>query len=77
MARDYFTISDFYCTCCGNKGMPIPRKMSRQREEGHLKKMYCIHCKRDTNHLEFRGFENDFEEFKLKLKEAMDNYVEL
>ena len=61
MARyDNYTISDFYCTCCGKKGMPAPRKMSKQREVGHLKKMYCIYCKMETNHREIRPFDYDY-----------------
>lgn len=57
MAKDYFTVSDFYCVKCGNKGIPVARKMSRQREEGHLKKMHCIFCKMETNHREIRPFD--------------------
>lgn len=61
MARhDSFTISDFYCVKCGEKGMPIARKMSKQREAGHLKKLFCIHCKMDTNHMEIRPFDMDY-----------------
>lgn len=51
----HFTISQFKCTQCGNIGIPISRKQSRQREQGHLKKLYCIYCKEETNHVEIRG----------------------
>lgn len=60
MAKDYFTVSDFYCVKCGSKGMPLARKMSRQREKGHLKKLYCLHCKQETNHREIREFDMDY-----------------
>lgn len=67
MARhDNFTISDFYCVKCGNKGMPVPRKMSKQREAGHLKKLYCIHCKMFTNHVEIRPFDLNYTVDNLK-----------
>lgn len=46
--------SDFYCTQCGNKGIPIVRKAGQQRETGHLKKLYCLHCQKETNHVEIR-----------------------
>lgn len=46
--------SDFYCTQCGNKGIPIVRKAGQQRGTGHLKKLYCLHCQKETNHVEIR-----------------------
>ncbi len=53
----HFTISTFKCTVCGKEGIPISRKQSNQREFGHLKKIYCIHCKKETNHVEIREFD--------------------
>lgn len=50
------TISDFYCVFCGKKGIPIPRKNGQAREGGHLKKMYCLNCKRETNMAEIKGY---------------------
>ena len=46
--------SDFYCTECGKKGMPLPRKEGQMREAGHLKKIYCLYCGRETNMVEIR-----------------------
>lgn len=43
---------DFYCTCCGRKGIPISREKNKIRECGHLKKLYCIYCNREVNHAE-------------------------
>lgn len=62
--------SDFYCTYCGQKGLPIVRKTGQDREAGHLKKLYCFICNKETNHAEVRPFGNytkeDFEtEFSL------------
>ncbi len=45
------TDHDFYCTRCGKKGIPVCRT-GRNRETGHLKKLYCIHCGIQTNHAE-------------------------
>lgn len=55
-----FTISKFYCTKCGREGIPIPRKTARKREEGHLKNLYCIYCKEETNHIEIRQDEANY-----------------
>lgn len=49
-------ISDMYCTSCGKKGIPVARTMGQTREAGHLKKLYCIFCKKDTNHAEVRQY---------------------
>ena len=62
--------SEMYCVICGNKGVPIPRKIGSTREKGHLKKLYCLHCKKVTNHCEVRPFgsytyDNFKEEFEL------------
>lgn len=50
------SISDFYCTCCGSKTIPLYRKEGRYREAGHLKKLYCYKCKREVNCVEVRPF---------------------
>ena len=57
MARNKeIQISDFYCTKCGNKSIPIARKKGRYKESGHLKKLWCYHCKEEVNHAEVRPF---------------------
>lgn len=59
------TESQFYCTKCGRKGIPIPRKKGQQRERGHLKKLYCLFCKEETNHAEVREIGGyTYEDFK-------------
>jgi hypothetical protein len=53
----FFTLdSDFYCTKCGNKGIPIARKKGQEREAGHLKKIFCLKCQEETNHVECKSF---------------------
>ena len=42
----------FYCTQCGKKGIPIARKTGKYKEPGHLKKLYCLTCKMEINHVE-------------------------
>ena len=57
--------SDFYCTCCGKRGIPIARKKGQRREAGHLKKLFCLYCQKEANHVEIRPFGSyGYEEFK-------------
>lgn len=58
-------LNEFYCTECGNKGISVARKVSRLRGAGHLKKLYCVHCKKETNHAEIDPFgKYTYEDFK-------------
>lgn len=58
--------SRFFCVECGNEGIPIIRTAGQQREAGHLKKLFCLYCNKETNHAEVRpygGYElEDFRE---------------
>lgn len=63
-------LSDFYCAECGVKGIPIMRKAGQNREAGHLKKLFCLKCQKETNHAEIRPYgsyryENFLEEYEL------------
>lgn len=65
--RKQITTSDFYCVKCGQKGIPIARKIGSQREAGHLKKLYCINCGQEVNHAEVRPFgAYNYDDFKLE-----------
>ncbi len=63
--------SDFYCTKCGHKGIPIVRAKGAQREPGHLKRLYCLFCQEEHNHVEIKPigskykYEDFFEEYTL------------
>lgn len=60
---------EFYCTQCGQKGLPICRE-GRSREKGHLKILYCLNCGVEVNHVEcVPGSKYDRETF---LKEFND-----
>lgn len=48
--------SEFYCCNCGHKGIPIIRKRGSEREAGHLKKIYCLHCNKEFNHVECKPY---------------------
>jgi Ca2+-binding EF-hand superfamily protein len=49
-------INDFFCTQCGQKGIPIVRRAGHGREAGHLKKLFCLFCNKETNHVECKPF---------------------
>ena len=58
------TTSEFYCTKCGNRGIPIARRIGKQREAGHLKKLYCLNCQQEWNFVEMRPFgDYDYNDF--------------
>ena len=58
-----FTEHSFYCSQCGNKGFPLMRKDCLKHEKFHKKKLYCIFCKEEVNHIECK---NMFEEQEFK-----------
>jgi len=59
-------ISDFYCTRCGERGIPIART-GKMREPGHLKKLYCLNCNKQTNFVEIRPFgKYTYEDFRIE-----------
>lgn len=62
-------ISDMYCTECGRKSIPIPRRTGKFKEPGHLKKIYCIYCNKEVNHVEVRPFgKYNLEDFKVEFE---------
>lgn len=66
--KNNFILSNFYCTQCGQKGIPIQRKKGQLRKPGHLKKLFCLKCEKETNHCEcvpfskytYEDFQNEF-----------------
>ena len=62
--------SEFYCCKCGNKGIPIARIKGREREAGHLKKLFCLTCQREWNHVECKPFSHySKEDFDIEFRE--------
>jgi len=63
-------ISKMYCTKCGKEGISVPRKNGYYKEPGHLKKLFCIYCKTEWNHVEIKPFYTDYnlEDFQLEMK---------
>lgn len=59
--------SHFSCTRCGQIGIPISRKKNKSRESGHLKKLWCLNCKAETNHVEWKPYTHyDYSDFYLE-----------
>ena len=70
MGRSKYLSHDFYCMNCGNRSMPLPRKKGQERERLHRKKLYCLYCKEEVNHIECRTME-EVEEFKINFAEGV------
>ena len=75
MSRN-ITTSDFYCTKCGRKGIPLVRKQGQQREPGHLKKLYCLACGEEVNHAEVRGVGSAYTKEDFMLEFALGRFVD-
>ena len=52
MGKHSYEFNEFYCTQCGEQGIPIIRRAGAAREAGHLKKLFCLNCGYETNHVE-------------------------
>lgn len=69
MGRQSIVLSEFYCTNCGNKGIPIMRKKGAEREAGHLKKIFCLKCQQEWNHVECKPYSKyDYNDFLLEFE---------
>ena len=67
-----YVSSQMFCTQCGAKGIPIPRQKNHLRETGHLKRLYCVSCKKVCNFAEMsvnytpQDFARDFKSKKFQ-----------
>ena len=77
MSRYY--MNRFFCAKCGQEGIPIQRKKGQNRGKFHKKKLYCLNCQKEVNHVECRNeqeveeFKRDFEEGKYKDEDSLDD----
>ena len=53
---------DFYCMKCGKKGIPVQRKINHKHGKHHRKKLWCMYCKQEVNHIECRN-DQEVQEF--------------
>ena len=61
MGHNKFVIHNFYCINCGNRGIELYRNRGYQYGKGHRKKLYCIHCQAEVNHIECKTPEEEYE----------------
>lgn len=61
-----YTEHKFYCMKCGNKGIPIMRRDAKKHTPFHRKKLYCLYCKTEVNHIECTN--------QLEVAEFKDNF---
>jgi hypothetical protein len=72
---DGYKISRMFCTECGREGLSIPRQNQQQRESGHLKKLYCIYCCKETNHAELPPV-GSYTEYDFKQEYELGRFVD-
>lgn len=72
--KSNYLISKMYCVKCGQEGIPVSRIVGHYKEPGHLKKLYCLHCKDTTNHIEIRPFGGDYHYEDFLLEQKYNNF---
>lgn len=60
----------FYCLNCGRPGIPCQRKVGFQHKPFHRKKLYCIYCKAEVNHIECKT-EEQVQKFKINFEKGL------
>ena len=76
MSAKNVNFSQFYCTICGQKGLDIPRRKGAEREAGHLKKIFCLNCQKETNHCECKPFTKySYEDFCIEYEYGNFNEI--
>lgn len=69
MGKVSIVTNDFYCVKCGGKGIPLPRRKGAEREAGHLKRLYCLSCQKEWNHVECRVFSHyTYDDFQVEMQ---------
>lgn len=70
MGKKTYAEHDFYCINCGNKGIGLMRKQGFKHSSMHRKKLYCIHCRQEVNHVECKTME-EVETFKYNFENGV------
>lgn len=73
--RSNTIMSEFFCTQCGCKGIPVWRKKGKEREAGHLKRLFCLKCNKETNHIEIKP-DNSYTYLDFKIEYEYGNFTE-
>jgi hypothetical protein len=70
MARRGYAEHSFYCINCGQRGIPLSRPQGFKHEKMHRKKLYCVTCKCEVNHVECKTFD-EVEEFRYNFENGV------
>lgn len=70
MARRNYAEHSFYCINCGNKGIPLMRNQGFKHQGMHRKKLYCVVCKQEVNHIECKTLD-EIEEFRINFENGV------
>ena len=57
MAKSNYAEHSFWCIKCGKQGIPLARNQGHQHGQFHRKKLYCLNCKEEVNHVECKNLE--------------------
>lgn len=68
-----FEMHNFMCIKCGNSVYSLPRQTSHKHKQGHLKKLYCPHCKIEVNCYECK---DDAEVYDFRIKFENNDFIE-
>ena len=63
-------LHDFYCINCGNKGIGLMRNQGFKHQGMHRKKLYCVFCKQEVNHVECKTLD-EIEEFRINFENGV------
>ena len=74
MSINKMTFNEFYCTQCGRRNFDLPRKRGREREPGHLKKIFCPQCKDTVNHVEVKQYAQNYTYFDFVTEYEYGNF---
>lgn len=68
--RGNYAEHSFYCINCGNKGIPLMRKQGFKHEGMHRKKLYCVRCRQEVNHVECKTYD-EVQEFRYNFENGV------
>lgn len=58
MAKNNYETHKFFCIRCANEGIPLMRNQGHQHSQFHRKKLYCLNCKAEINHIECKTLDD-------------------
>jgi hypothetical protein len=70
LGRHNINFNDFYCLLCGKKSYTLPRKDCKRKEKFHRKKLYCLNCRCEVNHIELKS-DAEVYEFKKAFEDGL------